>query len=223
MSKKEMTRDSFLAKEKRRISPVRRAFSIILVIILLPVLLAYMLVRAIIKRARYNLWKKEEINGRLLLLSSDITQIDIMEGYEFENYLKTMFFYAGFDVEVTKKSRDFGADLVLKKDNAIVVVQAKRYNKAVGMKAVQEILASAPHYMATEAWVVTNSYFTDQAEQLAKENRVRLLDRDELIEMSKEICEKLSIDNSSSTLIQTSKIKPSETFGSLEQKYPHMI
>lgn len=218
-----MSREKFLEKERKRISPARRIFSIILFIILLPVIILVSIVKFFTKRARYNMWKKEEINGKKLLLSSDITQIDIMEGYEFENYLKTMFFYAGFDVEVTKKSRDFGADLVLRRENAVVVVQAKRYNKAVGIKAVQEILASAPHYMATEAWVVTNSYFTDQAEELAKENGVRLLDRDELIEMSKEICRKLSIDNSPSSLIQTSRYSQNEIYGSLEQKYPHMI
>ncbi len=218
-----MNREKFLEKEKKRVSPFRRVVSIILFIVLLPAILVFLLVRAIIKRARYKLWQKEEINGKKLLLSSDITAIDIMEGYEFENYLKTMFFYAGFDVEVTSKSRDYGADLVLRRNNAIVVVQAKRYKKAVGIKAVQEILASATHYMATEAWVITNSYFTDQAEQIAKENRVRLIDRDELIEMSKEICQKLSIDNSASPLMQTSKYGSNETFGNLEQKYPHMI
>lgn len=218
-----MNREKFLEKEKRRVHPVRRIISIILFIVLLPLILLYLLVRAITKRARYNLWKKEEINGKMLILSSDITKIDIMEGYEFENYLKTLFFYAGFDVEVTQKSRDYGADLILKRGSDTVVVQAKRYNKAVGIKAVQEILASAPHYMATEAWVITNSYFTDQAELLAKENRVRLIDREELIEMSKEICRKLSIDNSASEYIQTSKLSTSDAYGSLEQKYPHMI
>ena len=218
-----MSREEFLTKEKKRVSPFRRIVSIILFVVLLPVLLLYLIVRWAIKKQRYRLWKKEEINGKKLLLSSDITQIDIMEGYEFENYLKTMFFYAGFDVETTKKSRDYGVDLILKQGTEVVVVQAKRYNKSIGVKAVQEVLAGANHYKATEAWVVTNSYFTDAAEVLAKENRIRLVDRDELIAMSKEICQKLSINNDASRFVQTTKNLSHSNFDSLEQKYPHMI
>lgn len=38
-------------------------------------------------------------------------------------------------------------------------------------------------YDATEAWVITNNYFTKQAQKLAETNDVYLIDRDELIEM----------------------------------------
>lgn len=38
-------------------------------------------------------------------------------------------------------------------------------------------------YEATEAWVVTNSHFTRQAEKLADINDVYLIDRDELIQI----------------------------------------
>lgn len=42
---------------------------------------------------------------------------------------------------------------------------------------------SVPYYKADEAWVVTNSYFTAQASKLAVAGNIRLIDRDELIEM----------------------------------------
>ena len=38
-------------------------------------------------------------------------------------------------------------------------------------------------YNATEAWVITNSYYTKQAQKLAESNDVYLIDRDELIEI----------------------------------------
>jgi len=153
------------------------------------------IIRAIIKHSKYQKWKREGETGRKLILSSDITSIDIMEGYEFEEYLKCLFFYMGYAVEVTKKSRDYGADLVLVRDQIKIVVQAKRYNKAVGSKSVSEVVGAMKHYMANEAWVVTNDHFTLAAETLARENSVRLIDREELMEMSREVCEKLRVDN----------------------------
>lgn len=181
-----------MAKKKH---VIKRIFFLFLFILLSPILLISWIVRSIIKHKKYKKWKQEGETGRKLLLRSDITSIDIMEGYEFEEYLKCLFFYLGYAVEVTKKSRDYGADLILVKDKEKIVVQAKRYNKTVGSKCVSEAVGATKHYFANEAWVVTNSHFTDQAETLARENGVRLIDREELMELSRDVCEKLRIDN----------------------------
>lgn len=53
----------------------------------------------------------------------------------------------------------------------------------VGLKAVQEVQTAIAHYRAQDAIVGTNSDFTEQAYNLAKSNRVRLINREELIEM----------------------------------------
>ncbi|SDE75650.1 Topoisomerase DNA binding C4 zinc finger [Fontibacillus panacisegetis] len=84
---------------------------------------------------------------------------------------------------MTKAAGDFGADLIIQKDGKKIVVQAKRYSKNVGIKAVQEAQAAIAHYGASEAWVVTNSDFTAATYDLAKSNRVRLVNREELVEM----------------------------------------
>ena len=83
----------------------------------------------------------------------------------------------GYDVELTPYVGDYGADLVLKERGKKIVVQAKRYQSSVGVKAVQEIIPAMNVYGADEAWVVTNSYFTKQALTLAKANRVKMVDR----------------------------------------------
>lgn len=111
-----------------------------------------------------------------------IEEIDRMDGIKFEHYLKELYSMYGYKAVVTKASGDFGADLVLKKDGRKIVVQAKRYSKNVGVKAIQEIKAAQLHYNADESWVVTNSYYTQAALQLAKSNSVILINRDKLIE-----------------------------------------
>lgn len=107
--------------------------------------------------------------------------IDDMTGVEFEEFLVRLFKKQGYRATMTKTSGDFGADLVVKGNGETIVVQAKRYKSSVGVKAVQEIIAAIRMYDADSAWVVTNSYFTKQAQTLAKHNDVRLIDRDELL------------------------------------------
>lgn len=76
---------------------------------------------------------------------------------------------------------DYGADLVVRKDGFHSVVQAKRYNRSVGVKAIQEAVAAKEYYQCNQAMVVTNSYYSQQAKKLASANNVELWDRDKLV------------------------------------------
>ncbi|WP_246062111.1 restriction endonuclease [Paenibacillus oralis] len=117
---------------------------------------------------------------------SNIHSIDVMSGDQFEELLVIFFRMQGYSAKKTKRTRDQGADVVLKADGKRIVVQAKREKGKVSNSAVQEVVASKAVYQATEAWVVTNSYFTEPAKELAKANDVLLWDRDRLIkELSK--------------------------------------
>jgi restriction system protein len=117
------------------------------------------------------------------LKRSGIHEIDRMDGIQFEKYLGLLFRSQGYNAVVTQASGDFGADLVLEKGGQKIVVQAKRYSKNVGIDAVQQVVASMAHYKAAVAWVVTNRDYTDAAYQLASSNGVRLVNREQLIEM----------------------------------------
>lgn len=111
------------------------------------------------------------------LKKSGILNVDQMTGKEFEEYLRVLFLERGYQVQLTKTTGDYGADLVLSSKSRKIIVQAKRYKKNVGIKAVQEISAAKKHYQADECWVVTNSHYTEPAKNLAKSNQVRLVDR----------------------------------------------
>ncbi|CAM4132439.1 restriction endonuclease [Lederbergia lenta] len=105
-----------------------------------------------------------------------------MTGKQFEEYLYHLLSKKGYKVRLTKTTGDFGADLLLTSPTGkCIVVQVKRYKKNVGIKAVQEVGTAMPHYQASEAWVVTNSYYTKAACTLAKSNDVHLYNREDLI------------------------------------------
>jgi len=112
---------------------------------------------------------------------SGIAEIDIMDGITFERYLEVLFRNLGYNVERTQASGDFGADLIIKRGGLSTVVQAKRYSKNVGLKAVQEVVAAKKMYLCAGALVITNRDYTKQAIQLANMNSVELWDREKLI------------------------------------------
>ncbi|KYG60248.1 restriction endonuclease [Planococcus maritimus] len=111
------------------------------------------------------------------LKRSGILQVDQMKGKEFEDYLRVLFLERGYHVQMTPATGDYGADLILSKGGRRIVVQAKRYKKKVGLKAVQEVSTAKLHYKADECWVVTNSGYTEPAKKLAASNGVKLVDR----------------------------------------------
>lgn len=116
------------------------------------------------------------------LAASGIADIDTMDGLAFEQYLEVLFGKLSYKVRRTQYVGDFGADLIIEGGGVKTVVQAKRYAKAVGIKAVQEAVAAKGMYGCTEAMVVTNSTFTRAAAELAWANRVVLWDRNLLVE-----------------------------------------
>jgi restriction system protein len=117
------------------------------------------------------------------LKKSGIAEIDEMDGRQFEHYLGHLLKAHDFSVQVTRATGDYGADLVIVKNGKKIVVQAKRHSKNVGLKAVQEVQASISHYGASEGWVIANREYTDEAYSLAKSNNIRLIDREQLMNM----------------------------------------
>ncbi|PGR92359.1 restriction endonuclease [Bacillus pseudomycoides] len=130
---------------------------------------------------KWSVGKIREIRILKRMAKSGIRYIDKMDGFQFEVYLKALFRELGYRPEVTKRSCDYGVDVILKGRNRIVI-QAKRYGikNRVGIRAVQEVYAGKAYYKADEAWIVTNSFYTKQAEELAKACQVKLIDRFEL-------------------------------------------
>ena len=112
-----------------------------------------------------------------------LENIDSLNGYEFEDFLKNLFSKMGYQVKQTRLSGDQGADVVVIKFGEKTVIQAKCYGGKVGNKAVQEIMAAISLYKAQKGMVITNNYFISAAVELANANNIELVDRDGLEKM----------------------------------------
>jgi restriction system protein len=127
-------------------------------------------------RAAQRLWEERRLRR------SGIREIDAMDGRTFERRLGVLFRGLGYRVEATGSTGgDFGCDLLITRGDERSVVQAKRWHKSVGVKAVQEAAAARAYYDANGAYVVTNRAFTAQARKLAAANGVELWGRDQLV------------------------------------------
>ena len=135
--------------------------------------LLYQVIIGFANRIKLRTRKTNDINKTL-------AEIDQMTGPQFEVFMQKVYQKLGYGVEHTPLSGDQGADLILTTGNHRIAVQCKRYSKNVTNSAVQEVVAAKAMYGCTEGAVVTNSYYTDSARQLARVNGVGLVDRDEL-------------------------------------------
>lgn len=122
-----------------------------------------------------------KVHKRRKLINSGIYEIDKMSGTQFEKFLYYYFKKSGFQCSLTPSTGDYGADLIIMKEDTIIVVQAKRWKRAVGIEAVQQIIGSIKYYEADYGMVITNSFFTPNAIELAGTNDIELWDREALI------------------------------------------
>lgn len=113
--------------------------------------------------------------------------MDDMEGHDFEYFCAGLLEKSGFlEVEVTKGSGDYGADILAEKDGVTYAIQCKCYQSPIGVKAVQEAYAGRDYYDRMVGAVLTNQYFTAPAVEAAKKLKILLWDRGYLERMMEE-------------------------------------
>ena len=102
------------------------------------------------------------------------------KGIRFEKYCMEILKQHGWEVKETPNTGDQGVDLIASINDLRICIQCKDHEKAIGNKAVQEISAGKLFWKGTHAILVSKSGFTKSAQQLAKSNKVRLINEYQL-------------------------------------------
>ena len=105
-------------------------------------------------------------------------RFDELDGASFEALIKRLYEGNGYTAQLTGRTGDQGGDVVVVRDDAKKVIQAKLRldEKKVGNDAVQQVIAAKRVYNCPGAVVITNSTFTLGAEEVARLYSVELVD-----------------------------------------------
>jgi HJR/Mrr/RecB family endonuclease len=97
-------------------------------------------------------------------------------GNDFENLVTRLYDAMGYASKRIGGHGDQGGDVIANKNGESLLVQAKCYQGSVGNAAVQQAVAARQQYGCTKAVVITTSYFTPEATELARSNSTELID-----------------------------------------------
>ena len=117
--------------------------------------------------------------------NSKKNNLSYKKGIKFENHCMQILKQNGWDVKQTPSTGDQGVDLIASIDGLRICIQCKDHEKAIGNKAVQEISAGKLFWKGTHAILVSKSGFTKSAQQLAKSNKVELINEYQLKDLEK--------------------------------------
>ena len=152
--------------------------------------------------------RERYLNGNFYSEKREISMLRefkyITSGQEFELFLEKLFKTLGYNTIHNGKPGDQGADLILQKNDCIYAIQAKYYTGKLSNTPIQEVVGSLKYYNANQGVVVTNSTFTHGAQELAKVNKVILIDGETLNYLINSVS---SINKNIDILKQFEKIK----------------
>ncbi len=113
--------------------------------------------------------------------------IDELEGHDFEYYCADLLRNSGYqNVRVTRGSGDFGVDILAERDGVTYGIQCKRYDRPIGVFAVQQVYAGKDFYHLMVGAVMSNQSFTPAAHTMAERLNILLWDRSFLQELERE-------------------------------------
>ena len=110
-------------------------------------------------------------------------KFDYMTGNDFEQFCALVLQGNGYTTHVTPASGDFGVDIIAEQSGITYAIQCKCYSSDIGVDAVYQVAGGMKYYHANLGIVLTNRYFTRQAQELASGIGVILWNRDSLIKL----------------------------------------
>ena len=103
-----------------------------------------------------------------LLYTAIPTRFQDITPYDFEDFIGHLFLDNGYVIQQTAYSGDFGADLIVEKQEVRTAVQIKRFDSKhkVGVKEINQIIGAKTYYQCDAAMLITTSDFTTSALKL---------------------------------------------------------
>ena len=154
---------------------------IIIVILTITQIFSIYLINGLVKRLkalkpRYRLTKYRF--KRLNFNNMSLKVLDSLDGVQFENLCCELLHVLGYtNIRKTRVTGDFGLDILCEKDDKKYGIQCKCYSSSIGLDAVQQAYTGCAYYKCDVPVVMSNMYFTDASQELARTVGVTLWSR----------------------------------------------
>lgn len=141
----------------------------------------------------YDAWKGIRSEQIFRPIAWSIELIREIEWKRFEDVCQRYYELKGIRSETTPLGPDGGIDIRLYQEGsgtATSVVQCKAWGeRVVGVKPVRELLGVMTHEKIGKAFFMTSGSFSDEAKEIARANRITLIDGEMLLMMFKRLPE----------------------------------
>lgn len=108
-----------------------------------------------------------------------MSDLDSLDGLQFESIVLRLLQSMGLDVEQTQASGDGGIDIIARLHQPIIggmyVIQCKRHAANIGEPCIRDLFGVVHHTRAAKGIVVTTSDFTAQARKFAEGKPIELI------------------------------------------------
>jgi hypothetical protein len=132
------------------------------------------------KQCEFVLWQAQAL--------SVIERVDHMPGTEFERFVLRLLKHRGYTTRRVGRSGDGGVNLIAEKGGERYSIQCRRYQGHISSRAVSDAVGGLRQYDCSRAMVLTNSYLTAQAQQVARANACVVVDRDTILAWLADFC-----------------------------------
>lgn len=117
--------------------------------------------------------KKIEKDKKILI--KNIIEVNNLNHHEFEIFAKEFFIKKGYFSWNTQRSHDFGADVIVEKNNQRTVIQVKHYKKNLDGYSIYQAKKARDHYKAEKGILFTNSDLTANAYKEANTENIIII------------------------------------------------
>lgn len=105
----------------------------------------------------------------------------------FEHEVRQLVEAFGYKAETTQPSHDSGVDVIAFHQTRRLVIQCKLYGRgSIGAPVITQLAGCRQLFHVTDALCITTSRFTHQAQEVAKQLNIHLIDREKLLLLCRE-------------------------------------
>jgi len=139
------------------------------------------------KEVREAREKSERIRLQAKRADLKLAQLGTLSPEGFEEFVAEVFEALGYEVEVVGGTGDQGADLRVRREGLLGVVQCKYHSRGVvGSPELQKFLGTVHHTRSHKGFFVTTRTFSLAAEKFVADHPIELIDGPRLVELVQE-------------------------------------